>query len=863
MKFNTIIRVLLLLFTANVQFNLYGVTYTHSLNGTWFLSRPDEAGVFNATVPGYIHEALQYAGWGSSLLNENINAWGDSEWTYTSNTFDIPMHIFQSERLELVFEGIDTFAEVYLNDQLILTSNNYFRTYVVDVSGIARMQNNYIRVTISPPTRRGEELVLAAAHALPGDAIRAVARKPQYHYGWDWGPKITPSGIHGEVFIRGWNKLRLHDAAITTSAISTNKADLNLHLEIEVTRPMMLNAAVRMTSQDTVYYKNFAFEVKPNKSGTTQWVQKFSIDNPTLWWTHDLGEPFLYKCMVVITGEGLEERDVIRQPFAAGIRTIALQTKRDDAGESFTFVLNGVPAFMRGSNYIPPATFEATANHRLNEYGQVSPEDRPNLSNTSIRQQLIDDAKAVNMNMLRVWGGGVYERDEFYTYCDQEGILVWQDFMYACAMYPGDEAFLANARAEAEEHVRRMRKHACIALWCGNNENSEGWHRWGWQSGLSKKERKKVWKSYTKLFQKLLPEVVARETNTPYWESSPLLGRGDAEHTTRGDAHYWGVWHDAEPFITFETKVPRFMSEFGFQSMPNTATIQQYWKVYQPDTAKAEVSRYQKHARGFALMNTYMQRSHRPAADFYDWSYLTQLVQRDGMVQGIRAHRFNQPHCMGTLFWQLNDCWPGISWSSIDYSGRWKAMHHALTTAFAPVSFWMQPHEGGMRVVAVNDRLLQETAHITLRLHHLNGDTLSTFFARDITLEKGAAEVHTLSAKSLAEPEFASGYAYYELTWTWNERTYHDRYFAVLPNEVPLEPANVEMVITSADDLTFNIELTSDAFVSNCALNTSSEGVLSDNFFDLTVGCTHTITFTAQKPLEELKLNWHAMNPKP
>ncbi len=863
MKFITIIRVLLLLFTANVQLNLYGVTYTHSLNGTWFLSRPDEPGVINATVPGYIHEALQNAGWGTSLLNENINAWGDSEWTYTSNTFDIPMHIFQSERLELVLEGIDTFAEVYLNDQLILTSNNYFRTYVVDVSGIARMENNYIRVTISPPTRRGEELALAAAHALPGDAIRAVARKPQYHYGWDWGPTITPSGIHGDVYMRGWDKLLVHDAAIATVALENDKAELSFHCELEVTRPMTLNAAVRMTGKDTVYYQNFTFEVKPLKSGRTHLKQSFSIDKPELWWTHDLGEPYLYKCMVVINGEGLEERDVVRIPFATGIRTIALQTKPDTAGESFTFILNGEPVYIRGSNYIPPATFEATAEHRLNLYGQVSPDERSGYLNKGIRQQLVDDAKAVNMNMLRVWGGGVYERDDFYAYCDQEGLLVWQDFMYACAMYPGDEAFLANARDEAEAHVRRLRKYACIALWCGNNENSEGWHRWGWQADLSKKERKAVWKSYQKLFQKLLPEVVSKETTTSYWESSPMLGRGDVKHTTRGDAHYWGVWHDAEPFNTFESKVPRFMSEFGFQSMPSTATMQQYWKVYQPDTAKAEVAKYQKHKRGFALMNTYMQRSHRSAADFYDWSYLTQLVQRDGMVQGIRAHRFNQPHCMGTLYWQLNDCWPGISWSSIDYSGRWKAMHYALKTAFSPLALWMQPHEGGMRVVAVNDQFAEQPVDIALRLLHINGDTLSTWYANTTTVRKGASVIETWSAKALAEPEFEAGRAYFELAWTWNGQLHHDRYFGVPQKAIPLEPADVKMVITSSDNLTFNITLSADVYVSNLVLNTYFEGDFSDNFFDLSVGCTRTITFTAQNPLEELNLNWHAMNPKP
>lgn len=863
MKFNTIIRLLLFGFIAISQINAYAVSYTHSLNGTWFLSRSNDAAVIEATVPGYIHEALQSAGWGPSLLNENINEWGNSEWSYTSNTFDIPMHIFQSERLELVFEGIDTFAEVYLNDQLILTSNNYFRTYVVDVAGIARLESNFIRVSIRPPAAYGAELASKVPHALPGDAIRAVARKPQYHYGWDWGPKITPSGIHGGVYVRGWANIQLYDAAITTLALADDRADLALHLELEVTRPMTLRAAVRMTGKDTAYYHKFTFDVEPSKSGHITQVEKFSIENPVLWWTHDLGDPHLYKCMVVISGDDLGERDVIRHPLSCGIRTIELQTKSDARGASFTFVLNGEPIFMRGSNYIPPATFEATSQNRLNSLGKIDQNEINNGRGVGIRQDLIDQAKKVNMNMLRVWGGGVYESDEFYAYCDQIGMLVWQDFMYACTMYPGDAAFIANAKTEAEQQVRRLRKHACIALWCGNNESSEGWHRWGWQEGLSKKERKAVWKSYSKLFQDLLPEVVANETNTPYWETSPLLGRGDAAHTTRGDAHYWGVWHDAEPFSTFESKVPRFMSEFGFQSMPDPATIRGYWKVHLPDTSKANVAQYQKHPRGFALMNTYMQRSHRHAVDFHDWSYLSQLVQRDGMIQGIRAHRSSQPYCMGTLFWQLNDCWPAISWSSIDYSGRWKALHHGLTTAFAPVTCWLQNHENTVKIVAVNDRLSEEAVNVQLHMLHLNGDTLSTVYDADLTIERAVSTLHLLSEKDVSEPEFTSGRAYYELVWTWSNQIYRDRLFGVLPKDIPLEPANLDLVVTQLDDVEFRIDLTSDHFISNLALSTIVGGNFSENYFDLPAGCTYSITFVAEKPTSALEINWHSMNPQP
>jgi len=303
---------------------------------------------------------------------------------------------------------------------------------------------------------------------------------------------------------------------------------------------------------------------------------------------------------------------------------------------------------------------------------------------------LLNDVVNANMNMLRVWGGGIYEEAIFYDLCDSLGILVWQDFMFACAMYPSDYLFLENVKEEAIQSVRRLRHHPSIALWCGNNENSEGWHRWGWQNAFTQKQQDKIWDGYQKVFQEMLPTIVAENSQSAYWESSPKFGRGNPKHQFEGDAHYWGVWHDAEPFENLETKVPRFMSEFGFQSFPQLSTIATFADSLNWDLNSAVMQKHQKHPRGNSLITEYMTREFNVPKDFRKFVYASQILQANGMRIGLESHRRNQPYCMGTLYWQLNDCWPVASWSSRDYFGNWKALHYTAHDVFAPISLSLE-----------------------------------------------------------------------------------------------------------------------------------------------------------------------------
>lgn len=715
----TQISVLLVLFGLQS----FASSYSIDLNGSWSLRRDDGKQVLQGSVPGYVQTAMLESGLLRSLEDESIQWISEHDWVYSSPFFDVPMHMREQSKLELVFEGLDTYATVYVNGVEVLKADNYFRTWRVDVKEHLYPSNNFIEVHLASPFVQGDSLLKTQAHPLPGEGIRAVARKPQYHYGWDWGPKITPMGIHGAVRLEAWSHFQVRGANVETLLIEEGRAKMRLHVDYVCESDREVDLSFRFTRGSSSCYVQKKVQFSDSKDALRTYRSDFFVDNPDLWWTHDLGEPALYQADLIVWQGELDGQDVQRIGFQSGIRTIALDQSKSGDGKHFRFLLNGEPVFMRGANYIPNHSFEA-----------VLGKDR--------REGVLQAALEVNMNMLRVWGGGVYEDDAFYQWCDAHGILVWQDFMFACAMYPGDADFIANVSEEAAWQVRRLRGHPSVAVWCGNNEVSEGWHRWGWQNGLSRKERKAVWKSYRRLFQKVLPQIVRAHSTLSYHESSPTLGRGDARHTRLGDAHYWGVWHDSEPFTSFEEKVPRFMSEFGFQSMPDLATMQSAWRVGRPDSSLNKVRTYQKHPRGFALMNTYMERMLPPTDDSYRWAYQTQVVQKKGIVQGIRAHRAAQPYCMGTLYWQLNDCWTAISWSSIDVAGRWKALHHALKSAYAPVSLWPEHDSSGrLQLRLVNDLLEADSVSLRFDLYDAGGRRLAELPDSTLAVPTGSSVV--------------------------------------------------------------------------------------------------------------------------
>jgi len=460
-------------------------------------------------------------------------------------------------------------------------------------------------------------------------------------------------------------------------------------------------ATVTLTSPDGAFESvSHPVVLEP---GLNRFQVPIRIPDPQLWWPNGLGEAHLYTAEATLRAS--RRTDTLTTRF--GLRTIELVTEPDSLGESFFFRVNGLPVFMKGANIIPLDHFSP----------RVSEEDY---------QEIFRDVVGANMNMLRVWGGGIYEEDIFYDLADEHGILIWQDFMFANGMYPGDSLFLANVQAEATHQVRRLRGHPSLALWCGNNEMDEAWRNWGWaRNYLTPEDSTAVRDAYEAIFHGLLPEVVAVEDpQRQYWPSSPSLGWGDPESLNRGDSHYWGVWHGQEPFQVFEEKLPRFSSEFGFQAFPPMETVAAFTQPGDRHLSDPALLVHQKHPIGNELISTYMERDYPVPEAFDDFVYVSQLLQARGMRTAFEAHRRAKPRTMGTLYWQLNDTWPVVSWSSRDYLGRWKALHYAAKEAFASVLISPTLRGDSMEVWGVSDRILDLEGTLYLELLDFDGAVL-------------------------------------------------------------------------------------------------------------------------------------------
>lgn len=648
-----------------------------------------------ATVPGTVHTDLLGAGlipdpyWRDEA--DRLGWIAEKEWIYRTA---LPMDsaFLAHERVELRFKGLDTFARVRLNGREILRADNMFREWSVEVARLLRVGANELEVRFESPLRVGRALREAYPHPLPMDhdagspPTRAFVRKAAYQYGWDWGPRLVTSGIWREVELVAWSGVRLTDFHTATASLAPDRARLAAFVEVEVTPQAVerfgeggrLSVTVEVASPQRAFPR--VRQSAQVEAGVHTFVLPVEIRRPRLWWPNGLGEPHLYTIQAEVRGGGFSDRRTTR----AGVRTVELVVDPDSVGESFHFRVNGVPVFAKGANVVPLDHFV------------------PRVTEDDYRR-LFRDVVEAHMNMLRVWGGGVYPPDVFYDLADRHGILIWQDFMFANAMVPGDSAFLASVRAEAADQIRRLRGHPSLALWCGNNEIDEGWRRWGWARGYaSPADSAAVERAYAAVFYGILPDAVSRhDPSRAYWPSSPMLGWGDPESLKRGDSHYWGVWHGGEPFEVFRDKLPRFASEYGFQGFPAVETL---WAFTLPEDRSLDhpvLRAHQKHPRGFEIIREYMARDYPVPAGLEEFAYVSQLLQARGMRVAFEAHRRARPRTMGTLYWQLNDTWPVVSWSSRDWFGRWKALHYAAKEAFAPLLVSLVEQDGRLEAWGV------------------------------------------------------------------------------------------------------------------------------------------------------------------
>lgn len=627
--------------------------------------------------------------------NEKELQWiEDEHWVYET-TFSLTEEELNFNHIELEFKGLDTYAHAYLNGKEILEANNAFRRWKIQIKDILKKENE-LRVEFIPTSVIESKKAKEIPYELP-EGPRVFTRKAQFQYGWDWGPRYNTMGIWRPVYLEFWNDLKIEDVYVKQNFISENIAELEIETRIKTDTSSQITAELSVNGLPEI---SQTYELK---KGENILKLPLSIDSPKLWQPNGLGEQYLYDFKLALkdnSGIILDEKEV-----RTGLRTIELVNEKDVFGESFYFKVNGKPVFMKGANYIPQNSFQ----------DWVQKEDY---------EKLLTEVRDSNMNMLRIWGGGIYEEDYFYELCDELGILVWQDFMFGNGMYPGDEEFLKNVTEEAKENIIRLRNHPSLALWCGNNEISEGWHRWGWQDGRSEEEKEEIWENYQKLFNGILPDAVSQYSNLPYWESSPKYGRGDSRYISEGDAHDWWIWHDGHPFEDLESKTPRFMSEFGFQSFPSLEAIRFINEGKSTSIYTEEFANHEKHPRGFEIIRTYMDRDFPIPENEEGYVYMSQLVQAYGIGKGIEAQRRNKPYTMGSLYWQLNDCWPVASWSGIDFFGNWKPLQYQVQKSFKDVLVSFEREGEIVKVFIVNDRPMELTEELILSVLDFDGNKL-------------------------------------------------------------------------------------------------------------------------------------------
>ena len=658
-----------------------------------------------AQVPGTVHTDLllnKYIQEPFYGANEKDLQWIEEQYWVYQTQFNVAKNEMAAQNKELLFYGLDTDATVYLNDSLVLQANNMFRTWQVPVQGLLRQGKNTLRVEFESSALKAKKAAALSPFVLPGDE-KVYVRKAPYQFGWDWGPRFVTAGIWKEVKLRFWNSAHLESVSYSQEELSDKVALLKIKSTVKCEYTGVYSIQINNKRKTVTLKKGIQTVVIP-----------YQISNPKKWWPNGLGAPNLYPFTIQLRKK---ETVLDEKKLQIGLRTIELVQDKDSVGKSFYFRVNGKNVFMKGANYIPPESFLT----------KMTPKKYENLIDTAVKS---------NMNMLRVWGGGVYENDIFYSLCDQKGILVWQDFMFACALFPGDEAFVSNVKQEVKDQVVRLQNHPCIALWCGNNEVDEGWKNWGWQKQYhySEKDSTTIWNNYKRLFEKEIPSVldslVSKENNR-YWPSSPSIGWGKKESLMQGDSHYWGVWWGMEPLENYTKKVGRFMSEYGFQGMPDYKTFESFAKPSEMSTTSGAVKAHQKHPTGYETIQTYMERDYKVPTAFVDYIYVSQLLQARGMKMAIEAHRSAMPYCMGSLYWQLNDCWPVTSWSSLDYYGRWKAAQYQIKRSFAPKLIVIKGIEStdkkelnAIQVQLVNEEVTNEKGSLQLRVIDFDGTEL-------------------------------------------------------------------------------------------------------------------------------------------
>lgn len=786
---------------------------TCTLNGTWQLSAGHRSlESVDMQIPGTVLSGLLAAGKIKDPFyrtNEDATRalfWKDYVFT---RTFDVDEELLAQQHIVLVCEGLDTLAEISINGTFLAKTDNMHRTWKFQAKKLLHPGKNEIQIVFRSVLRFIEDYPYEAhkkINYIPCGSMKGnqLLRKAHSMFGWDWGPQTIDAGIFRDIYLQGYSHARIEDIRIHQQ----HAKNVSVQTSITLSESVPGQKLCVELSEDGADKPLQTKLCKTNADGVA--AVDFVIENPKLWWPNDYGDQPLYIVRTTLLDEdGTSLESITRR---IGLRTLTISQEKDEWGNEFAFCVNGVKIFTRGGNYIPDDCLYTRITEKKLDY-------------------ILESCRRAHFNCVRVWGGGYYPSDAFYDLCDEKGLIVWQDLMYACNVYDVTDAFAENCRQETYDNVRRLRHHASLGLWCGNNEIESAWDHWG----DFQKETPYLRADYIRLFEEVLPKAVQEaDGETFYWHSSPSSGGcfDNPDDANRGDTHYWDVWHGQKPFTDYRKYFFRFCSEFGFQSFPCAKTVNSFTLEDDRNIFSRVMESHQKNDAANGKMLYYLSENLRYPKDLTHLLYASQVLQGMTIKYGVDHWRRNRGRCMGTLYWQINDDWPAPSWSSIDYFGRWKALHYMAQKFYAPHAVSMTLEDHRCHVYFSNESFETTEYSLTLSIRDLSGNVLETYETKGNSPAFSAIETAVVDICSWEDQKDD----------VFLEAVIHTKDQKVLKDVetlVPYKYLNLKNPVISTEaketNDAFILHISSDCFAPFVALDFDDADVIfSDNFFHLT-----------------------------
>ena len=735
--------------------------------------------------------------------------------------FEVADSVLKEEHTELVCEGLDTLAEIYINGERLAQTDNMHRIWRIPLSGVLRAGRNTVRIVFRSPLKYIEEYQYSEnreVQYVPCGCMKGnqILRKAHSMFGWDWGPQLIDAGIFRDIYLEAWSGARIEDVRLRQH----HDTDGSVRLEVQAV----------LSEADYIGMTVHLFDGKGREIITAGMEQggktaaaELTVPEPKLWWPAGYGDQPLYRVEIRCYDE--EGRMTERAEKTIGLRTLTVSRDSDEWGREFAFMINGVKIFAMGGNYIPEDCL----------YTRITEERQEYLVRSMVR---------ANYNCVRVWGGGYYPSDQFYDLCDRYGLIVWQDLMFACNVYEVTDHFAKNCREEVRDNLKRLRHHACLGLICGNNEIESAWHHWG----DFQKESAYLRADYIRLFEEILPRTV-RETapDVFYWPSSPSSGGcfDDPDNENNGDTHYWAVWHGQLPFTDFGNHYFRFCSEFGFQSFPCMKTIRSFTEKADRNIFSRVMESHQKNDSANGKMLYYLSENFRCPSTLEQTAYISQILQGMAVRCGVEHWRRNRGRCMGALYWQVNDNWPAPSWSSIDYFGRWKALHYMAKEFYARRAASLEINGGRIRLWAENESAENQDFRMRIFLKKMDYtvvaetattgsvDAFSSVCGAEIDLEDCRA--YRKLKQDCAPDEDPDEALFIEGVVEYEDGTVRRSVETLLPYKYLRLTPPVFRTEVSRKGTAYEISLEADAFAAFVELSVDDADVIfSENYFHMT-----------------------------